>query len=149
AWDHIKPNTQNIGVLAVMLLFAGIGNQTIGFIPTQRADCIYCTSLSITIALRTHGVSNSGLQRCSITKRFDELERDYRRSAIGFLRRHAKGKVLSPVNKRPPRKASDQPIGSLLADKPIEHSSCAGYLRFYEFYVAAIPPEVVHHSNPQ
>src|SRR5206468_262024 len=50
---------------------------------------------------------------------------------------------------RPPREASEQPIGSLLADKPIEHGSCARYLRFYEIHVAAIPPEVAHHSNPQ
>src|SRR6184192_2487166 len=147
--DHVKPDAKNVGMLAVMFLGRRVGDQIITILPAQPADSIYRARLSFPVLLRTKRVSEGRFQLRAITERFNVLERDDRRSAVCILGRHSEAEVFSPVDERPPSYVSEESVWSLPVEKPIQHGSRAGYLRFNEFLVPSIEPEIMNHADPQ
>src|SRR5262249_23761142 len=144
-----EPNSENVGVLAVVLLSWRIRQQAIAVVPTRFSDCIHGSILSLAIALHAKRITQGGLQFDRITKRFDVLQRDHRGASIGVLRRHAEAKIFSPIHKRPPRNLPEKSVLPLLANEPIEYGPCARELRFHKVVVPAIQPEIVDHSDPK
>ena len=124
-------------MLAEVFLGRSIGDQTRGIVPAQFADRIYRATLGITIALRTNRVSERRFQLRAVTKRFNVLKRDGRRSAVCIFGRHAEGEVFSPIEEGPPTQVSHESVRSLLVEKPVQHGPCAGYLRFDESLVVS------------
>src|SRR5205085_1049692 len=147
--DNVKPHAENVGVLAVMFLGRRVSDQTIPFIPAQLANGIHGARLCLTIPSRTNRIPEGELQLCAITERFNELERDDRRSAVCVLGRHTEAEVFSPVDKGPPRYVPEESAWPLPIEKPIQNGSRARYLRFDEFFVGAIPPKILDHADPQ
>ena len=73
--NNIQPHSENVGVLAVMFLSRGVGDQTIIVVPTQFANCVHCSAFSFTIAFDASRVSEGRLQFDAVAKCLDILQR--------------------------------------------------------------------------
>src|SRR5262249_23572179 len=89
------------------------------------------------------------LDLLGITQSFYELQGQRSRTPILILWRHSEPKILAPIQERPPRNLSQQPISPLSLQKPIEHTSNSWHLRADEVCILAIHPEIMHHADPQ